>query len=119
MPKREFPVENRKIALPRASMVINYYIKLFRTRADRRNGILMSLLFLVAETIIHKCSNLTLRSQTLANITEIFENAYHVDLHFTKRHRVFLHTLPVPCFSAEAYSEPLKTSTMECFCVSS
>ena len=33
-------------------MVVTYYIKLFRTEADRYNGILMSLLFLVAETII-------------------------------------------------------------------
>ena len=30
-----------------------YYIKLFRTSADRHNGILMPLLFLVAETINH------------------------------------------------------------------
>ena len=32
-------------------MVVTYYIKLFRTGADRHNGILMSLLHLVAETI--------------------------------------------------------------------
>ena len=50
-PKRVFPDENGKIALVRASMVVNYYIKLFRTGADRQNGILMSLLLLVAETI--------------------------------------------------------------------
>ena len=43
---------NAKIALLRASMVVTYYIKLFRTGADRHNGILMSLLFLVAETIM-------------------------------------------------------------------
>ena len=30
-------------------MVVTYYIKLFRTEADRHNGILMSLLLLVAE----------------------------------------------------------------------
>ena len=42
---------NAKIALLRASMVVTYYIKLFRTGADRHNGILMSLLLLVAETI--------------------------------------------------------------------
>ena len=40
---------NVKIALLRASMVVTYYIKLFRTGADRYNGILMSLLLLVAE----------------------------------------------------------------------
>ena len=43
---------NAKIALLRASMVVTYYIKHFRKGADRRNGILMSLLLLVAETII-------------------------------------------------------------------
>ena len=42
---------NAKIALLRASMVVTYYIKLFRTGADRQNGILISLLLLVAETI--------------------------------------------------------------------
>ena len=31
-------------------MVITYYIKLFRTGPDKHNGILMSLLLLVAET---------------------------------------------------------------------
>ena len=41
---------NAKIALLRASMAFNYYIKLFCTWADRHNGILMSLLLLVAET---------------------------------------------------------------------
>ena len=41
---------NAKIALLRSSLVVTYYIKLFRTGADRHNGILMSLLLLVAET---------------------------------------------------------------------
>ena len=40
-----------KIELLRASMIVICYIKLFRTGVDRHNGILMSLLFLVAETI--------------------------------------------------------------------
>ena len=30
-------------------MVVTYYIKIFRTGADRRNGILMSLLLLVLD----------------------------------------------------------------------
>ena len=47
-------VENRKIALERVSMVVTFYIKLFHTGADRCNGILMSLLLLVAETIMLK-----------------------------------------------------------------
>ena len=51
LPKKEFPVENGKVALVHSSMVVTYYIKLFCTGADRRNGILMSLLFQVAETI--------------------------------------------------------------------
>ena len=41
---------NAKTALLLASMVVTYYIKLFRTGTDRHNGILMSLLLLVAET---------------------------------------------------------------------
>ena len=49
-PKREFPVENGKIALVRASIVVTYHIRLFRTWAGRHNGILILLLLLVAET---------------------------------------------------------------------
>ena len=33
-------------------IVVTFYIKIFRVGADRHNGILMSLLLLVAETII-------------------------------------------------------------------
>ena len=44
-----FSNRNAKIALMRGSMVVTYYIKLFRTGTDRHNDILMSLLFLVAE----------------------------------------------------------------------
>ena len=42
-------IENWKIVLARASMVVTYYIKLFRT-GPTHNGIFMSLLLLVAET---------------------------------------------------------------------
>ena len=56
-PEREFPVENRKIALVHASMVVTYYIKHFRTGADRHNRILMSLLLLVAEAINYSPNN--------------------------------------------------------------
>ena len=42
--------KNKKGAVLRASMVITYYIKLFRMRADRQNGTLIPLLLLVAET---------------------------------------------------------------------
>ena len=46
-----FTIWNSKIVLLRTSAVVTYYIKLFRTGADRQNGVLMSLLFLVAKTI--------------------------------------------------------------------
>ena len=46
-----FQVGNEKITFVGASMVVTYYIKLFRTGAERHNNILMSLLALVAETI--------------------------------------------------------------------
>ena len=49
--KISFANWNAQIALLGASMVVTYYIKIFRTGVDRRNGILMSLLLLVAETI--------------------------------------------------------------------
>ena len=48
---------NSKIALLRASMVVTYYIKLFRTGANRHNSILMSLLLLVSETINKKAAS--------------------------------------------------------------
>ena len=50
--KIDFTNWNAKIALLRASMVVTYYIKLFRTQADRHKSSLMSLLLLVSETII-------------------------------------------------------------------
>ena len=50
-PKRVFLVGNGKIALVRAPMVVTYYIKLFRMEVGRHNGILISLLLLVTETI--------------------------------------------------------------------
>ena len=46
-----FTTRNAKIALLRTSMVITYYIKLFRRGADRHNGVLISLPLLVAQTI--------------------------------------------------------------------
>ena len=49
--KNSFTYWNAKIALLPASMVVTYYIKLFRTGADRNNGILMSRFLPVAETI--------------------------------------------------------------------
>ena len=43
--------DNAKIVNLRAFMVVTYYINLFRMGANKHNGILISLLFLVAETI--------------------------------------------------------------------
>ena len=55
------------------SMVITYYIKLFRTRADRHNGILMSLLLLATET--KRISMLTgLKVLSLANVYSTDQN---------------------------------------------
>ena len=57
--KTGFTNWNAKIAILRVSMVVTYYIKLFRTGADRHNGILIPLLLLVAEDnkyrIWHRC----------------------------------------------------------------
>ena len=78
-PKRVFPDENREIVLVRASVVVTYYIKLFRMGADRHNGILMSLLLLVAETIKTPALCQRLRSDVfILN----FEQNSHVGLVF-------------------------------------
>ena len=45
-------VGNGKITLGLVSIFVTYYIRLFRTGADRYNGILMPLFLLVAETIV-------------------------------------------------------------------
>ena len=58
-----FTNSNAKIALSHASMVVTYYIKLFRMGANRHNGILMSLLLLVAETIIDHMFSIKLYSE--------------------------------------------------------
>ena len=50
-PKRVSPDKKGKFGLARASMVVIFYIKLFRTGANRHTGIIMSLLLLVAETV--------------------------------------------------------------------
>ena len=49
--KRNFWLKTEKLFLCVRPMVVTYYIELFRTDADRRNSILMSLLLPVAETI--------------------------------------------------------------------
>ena len=48
-PKRVLPVGNEKIAFLHASMGVTSYSEFFRMGSDRDNGILMSLLLLVAE----------------------------------------------------------------------
>ena len=42
-------IRNGKFAVARTSMVVTYYIRLFRKGGDRPNGILMFLLLLIAE----------------------------------------------------------------------
>ena len=51
-------------------MVVTYYIKLLRTTADRHNGILMSLLLLIAETKMNFYINtvMTPNCNTLARV---------------------------------------------------
>ena len=70
-PIRVFPAENGKIVLVRGSMVVTYYIKIFRTGANRHNGILMSLLLLVARTINSNNKN-NKKSIKSYNVNEVF-----------------------------------------------
>ena len=72
--KSGFTYWNAKIAFLRASVVFTYYIKLLRTWIDRHNGILMSLLLLVAETIIDKFKNAMTIDKV--NLTGRFPNFY-------------------------------------------
>ena len=66
---------NAKTAFWRASMVVTYYIRLFRTAADRYfNGILMSLLLLVVEKI--RKVNKACKLKYLSKITYIALNNF-------------------------------------------
>ena len=76
--KTEFPVENGKIAFVCASNIVTYYIKLFRTGADRHNGILMSHFLQVAETMILHASIFILFSQFIFSILTRFQFASNV-----------------------------------------
>ena len=49
-------------------MVVTYYNKLFRTGANRHNGILVSLLLLVAETISNASTNNETSAEVLYNL---------------------------------------------------
>ena len=52
-------------------MVVTYYVKLFCTRTDKQNGILMSLVLLVPETIItgsNKISKSRATSETFCGL---------------------------------------------------
>ena len=61
----------------------------------------------------------TLRSQTLANMIEIFQNISRTFTFYLVVLRALFGHLNLHCFSAEAYSEPFQTSKMKCFCVPS
>ena len=67
---------NAKITLLRVSMVVTYYIKLFRTGADIHNGILLSLLLLVAETI--KKLLLNVNNLTSASLSKFVQNQHQI-----------------------------------------
>ena len=56
-------------------MVSTYYIRLLHTRADRPNGILMSLLLLVAETI-----NVSMTILQLLNLCKLVLNNFYLIL---------------------------------------
>ena len=72
-------------------MVISYYIKLFRTVADRQNGILISLLLLVAETITFissmnqkQPSRGVLKKACSENMQQIYRSPPMPKCHFSK-----------------------------------
>ena len=67
-------------------MVVTYYIKLFHTGADRRNGILMSLLLLVHKDFLNINSLdhdlITFKFEVITKLTRISKNAaftYHTN----------------------------------------
>ena len=76
-PKRVFPAEKGKIVLVRGSMVVTYYITIFRTGANRHNGSLMSLLLLVAGTIYSNNEN-NKKSIKSYNVNEVFTETWFV-----------------------------------------
>ena len=98
-PKREFSVENGKIALVRGSMVVTYYIKLFCTRADWHNGILMSVLLLVADTITICCFD-KINSIVIPTYIEPFSNKALLILwmsaFFAKNQHLLVKVIPLP-----------------------
>ena len=55
-------------------VVTTYYLKLFRRGADRHNDILISLLLLVAETIIIQVYLLHFSSAKSSHIIAVFQN---------------------------------------------
>ena len=83
----EFPKRMEKIGkckeftFLRASMVVTNYIKLLRTGADKRNGILMPLLRLVTETkkIKQKQTKNYSRFMPSTNMKQLFKGVLHTN----------------------------------------
>ena len=73
---------NAKIVFLRVSMVVTYYIKLFRAGAGRHNGILMSLLLLVAETNREKIKTKSLLILITNSKCFLFKRNYKYPLKF-------------------------------------
>ena len=81
-------------------MVVTYYVKLFHMGSDRHNGILMSLLLLVAETTEHYTESF-LYEQELSNLVKektCFKNIQNpscIDLLLTNNSYAFQQTTTV------------------------
>ena len=72
-------------------MVVTYCVKLFRTRADRRNGILMSLLLLVTE----------ITRSTSPDLTTVFHTwpyGKFIEIQSTFRRRNFIERIRLQFF---------------------
>ena len=76
-PRREFPLENGKIALKSASTVVIYYIKLFRTGANRHNGILMFLWSHICQFVEFVFN---VRNNVIFRLCEMLLTELHVDI---------------------------------------
>ena len=78
-------------------MVVTYCVKLFRTRADRHNGILMSLLFLVTE----------ITRSTSPDLTTVFHTwpyGKFIEIQSTLRRKKLHRTNKVPVFFGGSFN---------------
>ena len=97
MPKKLFEVENRKIALLRASMVITNYIKFSRAEAHRHNSVLICLLILVGETIRIFVYKITENNFGLRDFTELIQTQKRYSFSLDKISILTEMLLVMPC----------------------